>query len=212
MTTVLRDLAWYGIAVVFPTGNEGPDPSDCSAAATCHFNPFAVAPDAIAVAATPKTSRTALASYSSRGDPTPRHPKGETVLYQPLISAPGTGVIAARRPGVAPYAQPPGSNLGAGRSGQVEIDKRYVSMTGTSVAAAHVAGAIALMQEAAVKGSGCYLTWDQVVDILRSSATPMPGYQPWEVGAGALDITAAVNAASAGGPHSEDPWMCPPGD
>jgi serine protease AprX len=211
MTFIIRDLAWYGIVVVFPTGNEGPQPSDCSAAETCHYNAFAVAPDAIGVAATPKNSRTELASYSSRGDPVPRQPRGETVLYQPLLAAPGTGVIAARRPGVAPYLQPPGSPLGAGPSGQIEIDRRYVSMSGTSVSAAHVAGAVALMQEAAVKGSGCYLTADQVIDILRSTATPMPGYQPWEVGAGALDITAAVNASRGGGPFSVDPWMCPPG-
>lgn len=211
MSYIVRDLAWYGIAVVFPVGNEGPAPSDCSSADTCHFNPFAVAPDSIGIAATPKTSRTALASYSSRGDPIPRTAQNETFRYEPLLSAPGTGVIGARRAGVAPYAQPPGSILGAGPSGQVEIDRRYVSMSGTSIAAAHVAGAIALMQEAAVKGSGCYLTYDQVVDILRSSATPMPGYQSWEVGAGALDISAAVSQASGGGPWSPDAWMCPPG-
>ena len=83
-------------------------------------------------------------------------------------------------------------------------------MTGTSVAAAHVAGTIALMQEAARKASGCYLTGQQVIDILRATADPMPGYQEHEVGAGALDVTDAVARASVGGPPSIDPWMCPP--
>jgi serine protease AprX len=211
MTFLVRDLAWYGITVVFPVGNEGPTPSNCSAADTCHFNPFAVG--AIGVAATPKTSRTALESYSSRGDPVPRQARDETVKYEPMLSAPGTGVVAARRVGVAPYAQPPGSILGAGPSGgQPGVDPKYVAMSGTSVSAAHVAGAIALMQEAAVKEKGCYLTASQVVNILKSTASPMPGYESWQVGAGALDITAAVAAArSAERVASIDPWMCPPG-
>jgi subtilisin family serine protease len=119
--------------------------------------------------------------------------------------------VAARRPGVSPYVQPPGSVLGAGpHLKQVGVDRRYVALTGTSVAAAHVAGAIALMQEAALKGSGCFLTLDQVVDILRSTADPIDGYEAHEAGAGALNITAAVNASQGGGPFSPDEWMCPP--
>ncbi|MGH2710205.1 MAG: S8 family serine peptidase [Actinomycetota bacterium] len=211
MTFVLRDLAWYGITVVFPVGNEGPTPSDCSAAATCHFNPFAAGPEAIGVAATPKKSRGSVEAYSSRGDPVPREARGETFRYEPFLSAPGTGVIAARRPGFAHYAQPPGSILGAGPDlKQVGVDRRYVALSGTSVAAAHVAGAIALMQSAALKGSGCFLTSAQVMDILRSTADPISGYDRHLAGAGAIDVTAAVNASRGGGPFSPDPWMCPP--
>jgi serine protease AprX len=214
MSFIIKDLGWYGINVVFPTGNEGPAPSDCSAAETCHFNPFAV--NAIGVAATPRTSRTDLEAYSSRGDPLPRQARDETVRYEPVLAAPGTGVISARRPGFAPYVQPPGSFLGAGPHPAgpdpkgLGVDRRYVSLTGSSVAAAHVAGAIALMQEAARKGSGCYLPAAAIANILRSTATPMFGYASWEVGAGALNVAAAVNAASGGGGFSPDPWMCPP--
>lgn len=209
MTWIVRDLGWYGINVVFPAGNEGPTTSDCSAAQTCHFNPFAVG--AIGVAATPKESRTSLASYSSRGDPVPREARGETILYEPLLAAPGTGVVAARRPGVSAFAQPPGSILGAGPHSEITLDRRYVALTGTSVAAAHVAGAIALMQEAAVKATGCYLPADQIIEILRTTASPMAGLESWEVGAGALDVTAAVDAAIAAPKvPSPDPWMCPP--
>ena len=209
MSFVIKDLGWYGINVVFPVGNEGPAQSDCSAAETCHFNPFAV--NAIGVAATPKTSRSVLESYSSRGDPIERQARDEIVRYEPFLSAPGTGVVSARRPGVSPYVQPPGSILGARPEPKgLGADRRYAALTGTSVAAAHVAGTIALMQEAARKGSGCYLPATDIANILRSTATPMDGYESWEVGAGALNVTAAVNAASGGGGFSPDPWMCPP--
>ena len=208
LSFMIKDLSWFGINVVFPVGNEGPTQSDCSVAETCHFNPFAVG--AIGVAATPRTSRTVLEAYSSRGDPVERQARDELVRYEPLLSAPGTGVVSARRPGVAPYVQPPGSILGAGPAlkGMV-VDRRYTALTGTSVAAAHVAGTIALMQEAAREGSGCYLPATDIANILRSTASPMDGYESWEVGAGALNVTAAVNAASGGGGFSPDPWMCP---
>lgn len=210
MTHLVRDLGWYGFNVVFPVGNEGPAPSNCSAADTCHFNPFAVGEMAIGVAATPKESDATLEPYSSRGDPVAREDRGETLHYAPMLSAPGTAVVGARRPGVAAFAQLPGSNLGGKPHSEPSVDRRYTPLTGTSVAAAHVAGTIALMQQAAVKASGCYLTAHEVVDILRSTADPMPGYQTHEVGSGALDVTDAVARASAGGGPSPDPWMCPP--
>jgi serine protease AprX len=209
MAWIVRDLGWYGINVVFPVGNEGPAASDCSAAATCNFNAYAAAQGAIGVAATPKLSDATLESYSSRGDPIVRQARGEPVRYAPTLSAPGTGVVAARRPGTAPFAQLPNSNLGGKPHSDIGIDRRYVPMSGTSVSAAHVAGAIALMQEAAVKANGCYLAAERVINILRATADPMPGFQAHEVGAGALDVRGAVSAARSGGPSSSDPWMCP---
>lgn len=210
LTFYVKDFAWYGINVVFPVGNKGPETSDCSAAATCRLNPFSLA--GIGVAATPKETSSTLEPYSSRGDPVPRPARDEIAIYEPFLSAPGTGVVAARRPGVAPYAQPPGSILGGGpQAGSLGVDRRYVAMSGTSVAAAHVAGTIALMQEAALRGSGCYLSAYQVTDILRTTADPMDGYESWQVGAGSLNVPDAVSAASVGGGFSPDPWVCPPG-
>ncbi len=209
MSWIVGDLGWYGINVVFPVGNEGPTASDCSSAATCYFNSYAVADMAIGVAATPRRTDATLEPYSSRGDPIARQARGETIKYAPMLSAPGTGVVAARRPGFAPVAQLPLSNLGGKPHSEIGIDRRYVPLTGTSVAAAHVAGAIALMQEAAFKGSGCYLTAQRVIDILRSTADPMSGFQAHEIGSGALDVKSAVNQARSGGPSSPDPWMCP---
>lgn len=209
MNSAVRELAWYGINTVFPVGNEGPAQSDCSSEETCHFNPLAMAKEAIAVAATPRESDATLESYSSRGDPVARQDRGETFRYTPTLSAPGTGVVAARRPGLAPVAQLPGSQLGGRPHTEAGIDRRYVPLTGTSVAAAHVAGTIALMQEAAREANGCYLTAARVTGILRSTADPMSGYQSWEVGAGALDVASAVAQAESGGAPSLDPWICP---
>jgi subtilisin family serine protease len=208
---VIHDFAQLGISIVFPVGNAGPAMSDCSAAETCYINTWGAAPDAIDVAATPNRSRVILESYSSRGDPSPYHFHDETFRYEPLIAAPGTGVVAARATvAVAPYFQPPRSFVGAHGDGTVVLDRRYVGLTGTSVAAAHVAGAIALMQEAAVRASGCFLTPAQVRYILTSTATPIPGQSTANVGAGMIDVSAAVYAARSEGPiYSPDPWMCP---
>lgn len=210
MAFAIRDMAAFGINVVFPAGNEGPEASDCSAAETCHFNPWAADADAIGVAATPHRSRTQLESYSSRGDPVPRQTRDKTTVYAPTLSAPGTGVVAARRPGLAPVVQPPGSILGGGPSDDPVLSVRYAGLTGTSVSAGHVAGAIALMQQAAARAKGCFLTTSQVQSILTSTATPMGGFAAWEVGAGALDVTAAVQAAEVAPlVPSVEPWMCP---
>ena len=64
----------------------------------------------------------------------------------------------------------------------------YTCMSGTSMSAPHVAGTIALMQEAA----GGTLTPDQVYFAITNNARLMPGYGAWEVGAGYLDAYASV--------------------
>lgn len=216
----LNPLSWavavayeFGVNVVVPAGNDGPEQSDCSAAATCHINAWAASPAAIAVAATPTRSRASLEDYSSRGDPLEHQVRWEVVRYEPTLAAPGTGVVAARRPGVALAAEAPGySTLGAHGDGEIVVfDRRYVGMTGTSIAAAHVAGAIALMQQAALDARGCFLTSRQVKQILAATATPMEGYATWEAGAGALDATAAVLAGrTAPIIPPIDEFMCPP--
>lgn len=212
MAWAIEDSHALGVNVVLPAGNEGPAQSDCSAPATCLFNAWAAAPTAIAVAATPHESRTELAGYSSRGDPIARLARAELVRYQPTVSAPGTGVVAARRPGIAPVLTPPESYLGAWGDGGLSTDLDYVALTGTSIAAAHVAGAIALMQQAAVEARGCFLAPQQVKEILASTATPMDGYGAHEVGAGAMHVPSAI-AASRTAPLVPpfDFLMCPPG-
>jgi serine protease AprX len=61
---------------------------------------------------------------------------------------------------------------------------------GTSMAAPHVAGTIALMEEAA-RGK---LTPAQAYAAIARTATPLPGYGEWEVGAGFLNAYAAARS------------------
>lgn len=209
----IRDLHDFGLSVVVPVGNGGPQPSACDQASTCRFNKLAVGPYAIGVGATPKNSTTSLEDYSSRGDPSPRDARGDLVRYEPIVVAPGTGILGARRVGLATFsgsAPGPYSLAGQGSGpGEDLTNTSYQAMTGTSVAAAHVAGTIALMQEAAMAAKGCFLTTDQVRQILQDTASAMPGYERWQVGAGSVDAAAAVDAARlATKVVSFDPWMC----
>ena len=64
----------------------------------------------------------------------------------------------------------------------------YTCASGTSMAAPHIAGVVALMQEAA----GGRLSPSQVLNALTATARPLPGYATWEVGAGYVDAYAAV--------------------
>ena len=61
----------------------------------------------------------------------------------------------------------------------------YASTTATP----HVSGTVALLLEA-----NPALTPDQVKSALETSATPMPGYQRYQVGAGYLNAYGAVTA------------------
>src|SRR5262249_8243517 len=63
--------------------------------------------------------------------------------------------------------------------------------SGTSYSAPQVSGTIALMLEANPK-----LTPAQIRDILQRTATPLPAYYPYEVGAGLLNAQAAVLEAA----------------
>ena len=64
----------------------------------------------------------------------------------------------------------------------------YTSESGTSMATPFVAGTVALMLDADPS-----LTPDQIKQILKDTATRMPGYREYEVGAGYLNAAAAVD-------------------
>lgn len=161
-----------GIAVVFAAGNEGPDENT--------LNPYSVAPWVIGVAAGHKDGQT-LADFSSRGRP------GDP-LYHPTITAPGVSIVAAR---AANTIVP----LTAVRR-DVNINPAYLpyytTLNGTSMATPHVSGVLALMLEANPK-----LGPDILKDLLVKTATPMAGYQEFEVGAGYLNAYAATTEAKA---------------
>lgn len=163
-------LTEAGINVVFSAGNAGPGAHT--------LNPYAAAPWVVSVGATDTQGR--LASFSSRGDF--GHP-----LLHPTLVAPGVSVVGLRSLGVANVT---------GATGIVGADLRRFSLTevpfyttanGTSFSAPQVAGAIALMLEV---NPG--LTPAQVKEILQRTATPLPPYYAYEVGAGMLNVHAAV--------------------
>ena len=158
-----------GMVVVFAAGNQGPGSNT--------LNPYCVAPWVICVAAGHKDGGT-LADFSSRGIP------GDS-LYHPTITAPGVEVIAARAKTGVWFNQSIASD-----QAKIGADAVwYMIISGTSQATPHVSGSIALMLEA-----NPALTPDQVKTILTSSATPMPGYAPYQVGAGYLNAYEAVRA------------------
>ena len=183
-----------GITAVFAAGNDGPDGNT--------MNYLSVAPWVVSVAAgcklfVPDPTNSAsqcvdaggraavLAGFSSRG-------VAGDALQHPDVTAPGVRIVSARSYTgvVAPLGIT--SDLNACNIGFQNLDD-FTCMSGTSMASPHIAGVVALMQEAA-NGK---LTPDQVLTLLTSTARPLSGYALWEQGAGYADAYAAVQAAKA---------------
>ncbi|MBM6619184.1 S8 family serine peptidase [Bacillus sp. RD4P76] len=171
-----------GIVTVFSAGNSGPGE------ATITGN-YKKAPWVITVAAGTKQGK--LTDFSSRGVAEKGGEvivDGETFKWEdrPTITAPGEGIISTRV--VAPV-----SSLGITDDVNT-IDPAhlpyYTTMSGTSMAAPHVAGMVALILEA-----NPLLSPKEVKDIIQNTATNMSGYEVWEVGAGYANAYAAVDAA-----------------
>src|SRR5213595_3795992 len=187
-----KTVASRGITVVFAAGNEGPDQNT--------LNPYSVAPWVIGVAAGCKLGadptnsaqvfcqdaagrEPVLADFSSRGIP------GDP-LYHPDITAPGTLIVSTRAStGFTLNVLDAPDDLATCKA-TIDNLAFYTCASGTSMATPHVAGVVALMQEAA----GGTLTPDQIREVLTSTARPLAGYGEWEVGAGYMDAFAAVMA------------------
>lgn len=179
------------IIVLFAGGNDGPAPDT--------YNPYAKAPWVIGVAA--GTKEGGLASFSSRGTPREQRLADADPLNDfdaPTITAPGTGrefETNADKFTAAMVSTRSLSNVVAnGLTDDLEIPVSYVpfytQISGTSMATPFVAGVTALMLDA-----NPALTPDQVKQILVDTATAMPGYADWEVGAGYVNAWAAVDKA-----------------
>jgi serine protease AprX len=171
-----------GIVTVFSAGNSGPTDSTIS-------GNYKKAPWVITVAAGTKQGK--LADFSSRGV----KGKGGTVtvdgvewnwLDEPTVTSPGEAIVSTRA--IAPV-----SGLGA-PDDVANIPPAYIpyytTMSGTSMAAPHVAGIVALLLDANPSLSPL-----EVKQILQDTATNMPGYEDWEVGAGYVNAYAAVDVA-----------------
>ncbi|WP_078549994.1 S8 family serine peptidase [Litchfieldia alkalitelluris] len=171
-----------GIVTVFSAGNSG------SGEATISGN-YKKAPWVVTVAAGNKHGE--LADFSSRGV----KDHGGTVVIgdtnwnwvdAPTVTAPGVDIISTRV--ISPL-------VALGADADVEyIDPAhlpyYTTMSGTSMAAPHVAGIIALMLEANPELSPL-----EVKEILMSTASDMSNYEEWEVGSGYVNAYKAVEEA-----------------
>ena len=158
-----------GMVVAFAAGNDGPDENT--------INPYALVPWVLDVGSGLKTG--GLSDFSSQGVP------GDFYKHVDLV-APGSSIHSTRAIGTPLGAAGPILD-----TTDPTYTARYVSMSGTSMATPFVAGTAALLLEANPN-----LSPDEVELILTRTATPMPGYGYPEVGAGYINVLAAVDMAS----------------
>lgn len=168
-----RMLTDAGVNVVFSAGNTGPGADS--------LNPYSIAPWVISTGATDDLGR--LASFSSRGE-------FGSPLFRPTIVAPGVDTVSLRTSTVASLSSASGLGTNDASLSTSELPY-YVTGSGTSFSAPHVAGVIALMLEVNPN-----LSPAQVRDVLQRTATPLPPYYWHEVGAGMLNAHAAVLEAA----------------
>ncbi len=195
------------IVVVFAAGNEGPGPDS--------HNPYAKAPWVISVAAGRKEG--GLASFSSRGTPQAQRlansdPSDD--FDAPTITAPGAGrefeTNAAKFTSFLVATRSSSNVVANGLTSDLELMPAeipfYTQIHGTSMACPHIAGVVALLLEA-----NSTLSPAQVKSILTATATKMPGYDEWEVGAGFVNAFAAVdkarNLAAPYAPFGRTNWI-----
>jgi subtilisin family serine protease len=120
----------------------------------------------------------ALADFSSRG------PRWGNPAIKPDITAPGVGIVAAR----AAHAVI-GGPVGDG----------YLRLSGTSMAAPHVAGAAAI-----VKSEHPDWTAEAIKAALMGSAKPTAGLSVYEQGAGRVDLAREVSTPAYATPAKLD--------
>ena len=189
------------IVVVFAAGNSGEDEiADCQYS-LCAINPYSTMPWTISVAAGEKRGLGTPAGFSSRGVNNgegtdvagmPADPNAVPNL-RPDVTAPGVDIKSARMKGVGLTNTIGAVPVFVGANDLTTIPPAYLpfytTSQGTSFACPHVAGVVALMLEAKPT-----LTPDEVVMILRQTATPMP-YEERIVGSGYVDAHNAVRRA-----------------
>lgn len=179
-----KALADRGVIVVFSAGNSG------SGQGTITGN-FKKAPWVLAAGNGEKSGL--LAPSSSRGSIANEVYQVEidgemfTVEDRPTVVTPGTNYISTRAIAADPFTPlDTQSDIAAGDI-PLAMLPFYTHKTGTSMAAPHLAGLTALLLEADPS-----LTWREVKQIFKATATNMPGYATWEVGAGFANVEAAL--------------------
>jgi len=179
-----KKLNDQGVVVVFSAGNSGPNPGTIT-------GNYKKAPWVICVAAANKNRE--LANFSSRGvkDKTVTVTGSDGTVYvsedRPTVTAPGVSIISARATGSSLSPLSAANDI---RGIPPENLVHYTTLSGTSMAAPHAAGIVALMLDANPN-----LTPAVIKDIIQDTADLMPDREPWEVGAGFVNAYDAVKSA-----------------
>jgi serine protease AprX len=178
-----KDAFDRNIVVVFSAGNSGPE--ECTITGNYKKAPWVIS----AAAGDRERELTDFSSRGTEGNGGRFVADGEKWTWedQPTLTAPGSLVVSTRT------ASPIGV-IGSDDDVRM-IDPAhipfYTTLSGTSMAAPHVAGVVALMLEV-----NPTLTPLEVKNILERTATDMEGYAEWEAGAGYVDAHDAVKRAS----------------
>ncbi len=173
-----------GISVVFGAGNDG--------TRTDSLNMFAQNPNVITVGSGTKNHQQSF--FSSKGVP-------GSDANRPTVTAPGDSIVSVRATTGFTIDAADAQTVGGGDADtptSTNDQTYYATSSGTSMAAPHISGVVALMQQAAHARLGRWLAPGEVKNILQNTATPMPGYETYSVGAGFVNALAATQAAAAG--------------
>jgi serine protease AprX len=170
------EQAWHaGITVVVSGGNAGAAEGRLTDPAS---DPYLIAVGADDPNGTYPANDDTVPVWSSRGD----------AVRSPDLVAPGVSVASLRDPGSWVDTAYP----------EARLDDRYFRGSGTSQAAAVVAGAAALLEQ---QRPG--LTPDQTKALLVSTAWRLPDAEPRAQGGGELDLRSAMKAPT---PAVEQTW------
>lgn len=185
-----KKAADQNIVVVFSASNSGPGWDT--------HNSYSKAPWVISVAA--GTKEGGLANFSSRGTPKEQRLTNADPYDDydaPAITAPGTGrqftdntKFTSDIVSVRSSSNVTANGLDADTELPVAFIPFYTQISGTSMAAPHVAGVAALLLDADPT-----LSAQEVREILLKTATRMPGFDDFEVGVGYVNAHAAVDLA-----------------